>query len=148
MFADADPATMEPREFARLVGRTPAHELRQVMRSAHRTTVLDGIFVRMPSLFRADRAGSIEAVIHWSVGDRRQGAADTYELVISGGVCELSARPEREPRLTLNLDDIDFLKLVTSNASPVAMFVLGKMKAKGDVALALKIPNLFDIPKP
>lgn len=118
------------------------------MRSAHRTTVLDGIFVRMPSLFRADRAGSIEAVIHWSVGDRRQGAADTYELVISGGVCELSARPEREPRLTLNLDDIDFLKLVTSNASPVAMFVLGKMKAKGDVALALKIPNLFDIPKP
>ncbi|MEV4843145.1 SCP2 sterol-binding domain-containing protein [Micromonospora matsumotoense] len=148
MFADADPALMEPRDFARLVTATPVDELRRVMGGPHRRTILDGIFVRMPTLFRADRAGTTEAVLHWSVGDRREGTVDTYEMVIAGGECVLSARPDREPRLTLTLSDIDFLKLVSSNANPVTMFVLGRMKAKGDRGLAMRIPTLFDIPKP
>ncbi|MET7426933.1 SCP2 sterol-binding domain-containing protein [Dactylosporangium sp. NPDC005555] len=145
---DADPATMDPREFARLVKKTPARELRQMMHSERRTAVLDELFVRMPGVFRADRAGAMNAVIHWVVGDRPDGGADTYELVIAGGRCELSPEPRREPKLTLTLGAVDFLNLVTGNAHPVVLVMRGKLKTTGDLALTAKFPNLFDIPKP
>ncbi|MEU9826064.1 SCP2 sterol-binding domain-containing protein [Micromonospora chersina] len=147
MFADADPEVMEPRDFALLVRNTPTRELKEVMQTGQRRVILDGIFGRMPRLFRADRAGATEAVIHWRVGGGPDGGDDTYELVIAGGTCRLSPEPSGRPRLTLSLGAVDFLNLVTSNANPVAMFVKGKMKAKGDIGLVMKVPTLFDIPK-
>lgn len=145
---DVDPATMEPLEFARLVKRISTTELREIMQDDRRAPILDKIFHDMPGVFRADRAGTINAVIHWHVADRPDGGVDTYELVIANGTCELSAKPEREPRLALTLGAVDFIKMVTGNANPMMLFMRGKMKAKGDLGLTTKFPNLFDTPKP
>ncbi|MFJ6195025.1 SCP2 sterol-binding domain-containing protein [Micromonospora sp. NPDC092111] len=145
---DANPATMDPREFARLVKKTPTAELRQMMRSERRTLVLDELLTRMPGVFRADRARALDAVIHWVIGDRPDGGVDTYELVIASGTCALSPAPQAEPKLTLALDAVDFLNLVTGNAHPVALVMRGKLKTKGDLALTAKFPTLFDVPKP
>lgn len=137
----------DPREFAALVKTAPADQLEAIMRSDKRGEVLDEIFSRMPGLFRADRAGNTNAVIHWNVGDRPDGGLDTYELVIENGTCTLSQTPQREPKLALTLGAVDFLKVVTGNANPVMMFMTGKLKAKGDLGLAANIANLFDMPK-
>jgi len=145
---DANPATMDPREFSRLVKKTPADGLRQLMHGERRAAVLDGLFDRMPGVYRADRGGSLDAVIHWRIGDRPDGGIDTYELVITNGTCERSGSPDREPKLTLTLGAVDFLNLVTGNAHAVALVMRGKLKTKGDLALTAKFPNLFDIPKP
>jgi hypothetical protein len=142
-----NPATMDPEEFAQLVKKTPADGLKQVMQSERRTAILDEIFGRIVTLFRPDRAGSTDAVIHWVVGDRPDGGADTYELVIADGTCQLSPKPEHEPKLAVTLGSVDLLKVATGNANAVALFMTGKLKAKGDLALAANIPNLFDIPK-
>jgi hypothetical protein len=143
----ADPAIPGTREFALLVKRTPTGELRRLMHSDRRTAVLDQLFTRMPGVFRGDRAGSISAVVHWRIADRPDGGEDTYEIVIADGRCVLSERPEREPRLVLTLDAVDFLRMVTGNANPMALFLRGRMKAKGDLGLTTKFPTLFDIPK-
>ena len=140
-------STMSPEEFAELVKKTPNDELKQVMQSERRTAVLDGIFTRMPGTFRPDRAGSVNAVIHWIIGDRPDGGADTYELVIANGTCELSPKPEHEPKLALTVGAVDFLKVVTGNGNPVMLFMTGKLKAKGDLAMAANIPNYFEMPK-
>jgi hypothetical protein len=146
-----DPATfssVDPQQFAQLVKSTPADQLKAALQSEHRTAILDEIFNRMVGLFRPDRAGNTNAVIHWNVGDRPDGGADTYELVIADGKCTLSPQPEHEPKLSLNLGAVDFLKVVSGNGNPVMMFMTGKLKAKGDLGLAANIANLFDIPKP
>ena len=101
----------------------------------------------MPQLFRADRAGSTSAVIHWNITDAPGGGVDTYELVIAGGACTLSPTPENDPKLSLTLGPVDFLKVVSGNGNPVMMFMTGKLKAKGDLGLAANIANLFDMPK-
>jgi hypothetical protein len=145
---EADPATMEPREFSRLVKRTPADELRRLMHGERRTPILQELFTRMPGVFRREQAGSIEAVIHWRIGDRPDGEVDVYELVISGGSCRLSPSPQGMPKLTLSLGAVDFLNLVTGNAHPVVLVMRGKLKTKGDLGLTAKFPNLFDVPKP
>jgi putative sterol carrier protein len=139
--------SLDPKQFAQLVKAASADQLAEVMKGEQRKAVLDEIFRRMPTLFRADRAGNTNAVIHWNIGDRPDGGVDTYELVIADGTCTLSESPEREPKLSLTLGGADFLKVVSGNANPVMMFMTGKLKAKGDLGLAANIANLFDIPK-
>lgn len=140
-------AAVEPRQFAQIVKTASADQLKAALQGEQRGAILDAIFERMPTLFRPDRAGSTDAVIHWHVGDRPDGGADTYELVIAGGTCTLSAKPEHDPKLALTLGAVDFLKVVSGNGNPVMMFMTGKLKAKGDLGLAANIANLFDIPK-
>lgn len=147
---DFDPATfaaLEPKQFAQLVKSTPDDKLAEVMRGDLRNVVLDGVFSRMPAMFRADRAGSTNTIIHWTITGRADGGADTYEIVIEDGTCQVSESPQRDPKLTLTMGPVDFLKIVSGGANPVTMFMTGKLKAKGDVGLAASISNLFDIPK-
>jgi putative sterol carrier protein len=138
---------VEPREFAQLVKSTPDAKLAAVMKSESRPRILDAIFARMPTQFRADRAGATNAVIHWNIGDRPGGGFDTYELVIANGRCALSPSPEHDPKLAISVSPVDFVKVVSGNGNPVMMFMTGKLKAKGDLGLAANIQNLFDIPK-
>jgi hypothetical protein len=144
---DGEGSNFDPKEFAQFVKKASTDELKRAVQGERRGQILDGIFGQMPSLFRADRAGDTSAVIHWIVGDRPDGGADTYELVITDGTCQLSAKPEHDPKLSLILGAVDFLKLVTGNANAVTMFMTGKLKAKGDLGLGSKIGNVFDIPK-
>ncbi|HZN73155.1 MAG TPA: SCP2 sterol-binding domain-containing protein [Micromonosporaceae bacterium] len=143
----ANLSSIDPQQFAQLVKTTPADQLQAVMQGDDREKILDAIFARFPTLFRADRAGNTSAVIHWSIGDRADGGSDTYEVVIENGACTVSESAEREPKLSLSLGAVDFLNVVSGNGNPVMLFMTGKLKAKGDLGLAANIQNLFDLPK-
>jgi putative sterol carrier protein len=136
-----------PAEFASVVKSASNDQLAEIISGESRKTVLDSIFGKMPGLFRADKAGSTNTIIHWNVGDGPGGSVDTYELVIADGACTLSPEPAAEPKLSLTLGGVDFLKVVSGNANPVMLFMTGKLKAKGDLGLAANIANLFDMPK-
>ncbi|MEU8089029.1 SCP2 sterol-binding domain-containing protein [Micromonospora sp. NPDC049101] len=147
---DFDPATFAnvgPKEFAQLVKSTPDDKIAQVMSGDLRDKVLGEVFGRMPALFRADRAGSTNAVIHWVITGRPDGGSDTYEVVIADGTCVVNETPQHDPKLSLTMGPVEFLKIVSGGANPVMMFMTGKLKAKGDLGLAANIANLFDIPK-
>ncbi|MER7440074.1 SCP2 sterol-binding domain-containing protein [Micromonospora avicenniae] len=146
-FDPANFANVGPKEFAQLVKSTPDDKIAQVMAGDLRGKVLSEVFNRMPSLFRADRAGSTNAVIHWTITGRPDGGSDTYEVVIENGTCTVPETPQRDPKLTLTMGPVEFLKIVSGGANPVMMFMTGKLKAKGDLGLAANIANLFDIPK-
>lgn len=142
-----DFTNVDPKQFAQLVRSAPDSQLADLMKGEHRAKVLDAIFARFPELFRADRAGSTNAIIHWTITDRPDGGADTYELVIANGTCTLSPSPDQEPKLAITVGPVDFLKVVAGVGNPMMMFMTGKLKAKGDLGLAANIANLFDIPK-
>ncbi|MGN9908170.1 SCP2 sterol-binding domain-containing protein [Phytohabitans sp. LJ34] len=143
----SDFSSVDPKQFAQIVKSAPDSQIKEVMSSDMRGKILDEVFARMPSLFRPDRAGSTNAVIHWNVTDRPDGGVDTYEVVIENGVCTLSPSPDRDPKLSLTMGPVEFLKVVSGAGNPVMMFMTGKLKAKGDLGLAANIANLFDIPK-
>jgi putative sterol carrier protein len=143
----SDFSSIDAKQFSQAIKNASNDELAAAMSGDKRGKVLDEVFNRMPTLFRAERAGSTNAVVHWNVGDRPDGGVDTYELVIADGACTLSPAPSHEPKLALTLGAVDFLKVVSGNANPVMMFMTGKLKAKGDLGLAAKIGDLFDIPK-
>ena len=139
-------AAADPTEFARAVKSTPDSTIAEVMAGADRSKILDEVFDRMPTLFRADRAGATRAVIHWNITGGPSGA-DTYETVIEDGACTVTNQPAREPKLSMTMDPVTFLKVVSGDGNPMMMFMTGKIKAKGDLGLAAQVAKLFDIPK-
>ncbi|HET9518508.1 MAG TPA: SCP2 sterol-binding domain-containing protein [Actinoplanes sp.] len=140
-------ASIGPKEFAALVKSTPDAKIAEVMRSESRTKILDEVFDRMPSLFRADRAGDTQAVIHWNITGGPGGEPDAYETVIENGACTVTNTPARDPKLAMTMDALTFLKVVSGDGNPMMLFMTGKVKAKGDLGLAASIAKLFDIPK-
>jgi putative sterol carrier protein len=142
-----DFTNIDPKQFAQLVKSAPDSQLADIMNSPQRKTILDTIFSRFPELFRADRAGSTNAIIHWNITGAPDGGTDSYELVIANGTCVLSPSPDQDPKLSITVGPVDFLKVVSGVGNPMMMFMTGKLKAKGDLGLAANIANLFDIPK-
>jgi putative sterol carrier protein len=135
-------------EVARLVGTVGDDDLAALMQSEVRSQVLDAVFARMEEHFRADKAGDLDAVLHWKIFDRPGGGYDHYEVVVSGGRCLVNPIPSREPDLTLKARPADFLKLVTGNASPMRLALRGRLRVQGDLALASRLSGLFAIPRP
>ena len=146
-FSLADLKSVDSRQFPQLVRSTPDAKIAEVMNGDQRTAVLDEIFGRFPALFRADQAGGTNAVIHWVIDGRSDGGQDTYQVAIADGACTTSSTTDQDPRLTIAIGPVDFVKLVSGNANPMMMFMTGKLKAKGDLGLAANIAKLFDLPK-
>jgi putative sterol carrier protein len=140
-------AALGPKEFAQLVKATPDAQLAELMAGESRGKILAEIFDRMPKLFRADRAGNTQAVIHWIITGGAGASNDTYETVIENGTCTATDQPAREPKLAMTMDPVTFLKVISGDGNPMMMFMTGKIKAKGDLALAAQVAKLFDIPK-
>src|SRR5689334_9732666 len=140
-------AKIGPKEFTALVKSTPDAKITEIMGAENRNKILDEVFDRMPTLFRADRAGATQAVIHWNITGGPGGTTDSYETVIENGACTVTNKPVREPKLSMTMEPVTFLKVVTGDGNPMMMFMTGKIKAKGDLGLAAQVAKLFDIPK-
>ena len=140
-------ASIGPKEFAQLVKSTPDSQIAEVMAGDSRAKILDEVFNRMPTLFRPEKAGNTTAVIHWIITGGAGGTSDTYETVIENGACTVTNQPVREPKLSMTMDPVTFLKVVSGDGNPMMMFMTGKIKANGDLGLAANVAKLFDIPK-
>jgi putative sterol carrier protein len=87
-------------------------------------------------------------VIEWRLhGIGNEGAgAQRWFVVLSDGECRTGRDLDAKPRVTLELGALEFLKLVTGNANPVAMFMTGKLKIRGDLLFAARVQGFFSIP--
>ena len=140
-------APIDVAAFARTVGATPDDQLAAGMSSEYREAVLDEIFGRAATHVNAERVGNDEAVVHFHLTGRADGQADFYELVIADGACTVNRESTARPKLVVTVDAVDFLKLVTGNASGPALFLQGRLKAKGNLIFGTKLPSLFALPR-
>jgi putative sterol carrier protein len=139
-----DPSAVDPEEFARSVGQTTDEQLREGIDGPLRGEILAEIFRRMEEHYRGGQAH--DAVIHWRITGGADGGEDHWEVVVAEGRCITSPEPKADPRVTLKLDGVDFLKLVTGNASGPMMFMSGKLKIEGDLMFSTQIQSMFAIP--
>jgi putative sterol carrier protein len=132
--------------FARRVASLPDDRLERGMRSRQRGPLLRQIFRQMPKSLNREAAQGVAAVIDYRIGGGRDGAEDRYQVVIEDGRCFTTRRPEREPTMTLRMDAVTFLKLITGVATGPELFMTGKLAIEGDLMLAARLPALFRIP--
>ena len=141
-----DLSAMPPQDFARIISRASKEQIEAVMAApALRGPILDEVFRRMEVHFRTERAGSTRAIVHFRLIDGDD--FDRYQVAINDGSCAITKDGQDEPRATVTLAPLEFLKLATGNASAPVLFMTGKLKVKGDLGFAAGFMSLFDIPK-
>jgi hypothetical protein len=147
--ANVDLSRMDARTFARIISRASNDQVQGVLgRPELRTRILNEIFRRMGDHLRADRATRTKAVVHWRlIGGAGAGGYDRYETVIEDGACVVHDGSTRDARVTITLHPVDFLRLITNNASGPVLFMTGKLKVKGDLGFAAGLTSLFDLPR-
>jgi putative sterol carrier protein len=136
---------IDPAEFAGLVKDASDDQLREGF-DTNRELILGEIFRRMPERFDSGRGAGVEAVVEWRIRDRPEGGHDTWHLVISGGDCRVVEGPADSATVTYEIGPVDFIKLITGNASGPKLFLFGKLKIRGDLVLGARMPMLFSIP--
>ncbi|HEV7652137.1 MAG TPA: SCP2 sterol-binding domain-containing protein [Actinophytocola sp.] len=143
-------ARMRTDTFVWFVSRASATQLEQLMRHDHlRHVVFGEIFRRMSEHLDPVRAADLRAVVHWRfTGGTGDGGYDRFQTLIESGACTSDRHPTADARVTLTLSPVDFLRAVTGTVNVALLFMRGRVKVRGDLALAAGLINYFDLPKP
>jgi putative sterol carrier protein len=142
----ADLGSLDPEQVAGAISSVTDDQLRTALSGPQREAILDEVFRRMEQHFKPSSATGVDAVVHWKVTGPTDGALDHYEVVLRDGACTTSKDPQHEPRVTLTLDAVDFMRLVTGNAAGPMLFMSGKLKIEGDLMFSTQIQSMFTIP--
>jgi putative sterol carrier protein len=146
---ELDTGAVDPDDFAKLIAGASDEMIAEIVNGPQRKQVLDEIFGRMDDHVDPAKARGTDAVVHFKIVDRPEelgGGYDHYEVVFEDGSCTAGDQPVREPKVTLKVGAVDFLKLAASKASGPTLFMTGKLKLQGDVMLASRLTGFFRIP--
>ena len=136
---------LEPEQFAELVRQATDDQLREGL-AANGELILGEIFRRMPEQFDARRAASVDAVVEWRVRSSTGGDEFERQLVMSGGRCTLVEAPGENATVTYEIDDVDFIRLITGGESGPKLFLYGRLRVRGNLILAARMPSFFRMP--
>ncbi|MDQ6835761.1 MAG: SCP2 sterol-binding domain-containing protein [Actinomycetota bacterium] len=133
--------------FGRLIRDTPPDRLEQLMRSPARKPLLDGIFWQMPKQLDAEQAKGLQTTIRWCISGRGDESIDVYTLELDHGRGRVVRGPDApEPRLTITMDGVEFLGLVSGNTDAMQAYFSGRIQLAGDIMIAAKLAQLFRMP--
>jgi putative sterol carrier protein len=138
---------MSSAEFVSLVKGTSDREIRDDFAGEHRGALLDAIFARFPQQFRPEKAGDRTARIDFRITGGPGDTSDTYGVVVDHGTCTVEKGTGDAPDLSLMLGPAEFLKIITGTGNPAMMFMMGKVKARGDIGMASGLANWFEPPQ-
>jgi putative sterol carrier protein len=141
-----DFSSIDPEEVAGAISSITDDQLREALSGPQREAIIGEVFRRMEAHFKPSSAAGVDAVIHWKITGRPDGGFDHYEVVLRDGACTTSKAPQHEPRVTLALDGVDFMRLVTGNSAGPTLFMSGKLKIEGDLMFSTQIQSMFTIP--
>ena len=100
------------------------------------------IFNKMPGVFNREASTGLDAVIQYNIeGDE---GGDWY-VVIKDQTCTLFEGIHDSPTLSLKMTDKNWMALCKGELNAVYAFMSGKLKARGDIMLAQRLPELFSL---
>jgi putative sterol carrier protein len=140
-------AALSAPEFHLALKRLSDKESKAIMGGEHRHLILDKIFGGFSEFFNPDKAKGADARVHWRITGGPDGSSDTYAVVVKDGVCTIEKAPTAEPTTSVMLGPAEFAKLITGSGNPTMMVMTGKVKARGDLSVAMAFQNWFDTPK-
>lgn len=133
-------------KFAEMFRTTPDSDLESAMTGDYRDAILNEIFRQMPSRLRADRAKGVTGALHWRITGRPDGGEDLFEVAFDDGSCTVSRTATAEPRATMTIDGVAFLKLIAQGTNPAKLVLKRRLRVRGDLPFAMKSEHLFRKP--
>jgi putative sterol carrier protein len=97
-------------------------------------------FDTMKSIFNPTAAAGLDKTIQWNISGEDAGK---WAIKIANQTCEIIPGGVEKPDLTLSMSDQDWLAIASGKLNAMQAFTTGKVKAAGDLSLAMRITNLF-----
>ncbi|RZS37785.1 SCP-2 sterol transfer family protein [Herbihabitans rhizosphaerae] len=143
-------STMRTETFVWIISQASTEQLDALMAKPNlRHVVFSEIFRRMSDHVRPESGTNEQVVVHWRFsGGTGDDGFDRFQTVIDKGSCKSTMIQDLDPRATLTLTPVDFLKVATGNVNATLLFVKGRVKVRGDIPFAAKFADYFDLPHP
>ena len=122
-----------------LLAQVDHDELRANLTPDLERQILDELFARFPEYLDPERTKDVAETFAWRVGDRR------WVVAIDHGKATVTEGDD-PARVTLRLDTVDLLGLVTGTADPALLFFTGRLTLEGDDAFVLSLAPYFRAP--
>jgi putative sterol carrier protein len=103
------------------------------------TTVRD-LFEQMPQSFHPPSAAGVDAVIQFAIDGEGGG---NWLAVIRDGTLTVSEGVSESPSLTISASAEDYLAIGTGQLNEQLAFMTGRIRARGNTRLAMKLPKIF-----
>jgi putative sterol carrier protein len=97
---------------------------------------------RMPRAFRPDAAAGVNTVLQYHLTGDEGG---DWIVTIQDGQCSVVEGVAENPNMTLSANAQDYKDVITGKTNAMQAFMTGKVKLAGDLALAMKLPNFFQM---
>jgi putative sterol carrier protein len=104
------------------------------------------MFWQMPKMVDEKAAVGTTTEIRWLITGRADGGEDVYRLLIEDGRARTERGDGGDPRLTIKLDGVEFLKLASGNSDPMQAYFKGRIEMSGDIMVAAKLAQMFKMP--
>jgi len=98
------------------------------------------IFNNMSIAFKADQSKGENLVFQFELSGENGG---TWYVKIQDQSVEIKPEPHSSPNITIQTDTNSFLKMVRGEISETSLFMMGKIKIKGNPMHALKFKKYF-----
>ncbi|MFV8571020.1 SCP2 sterol-binding domain-containing protein [Marinobacter sp. SBS5] len=101
---------------------------------------VEQIFEKLEKNFNADAAQGLDLVFQFDIEDDK-----TYNLEINDGSCKLNEGAHEDPSVTLIMNSETLEGIVSGETDGMQAFMAGQLRAEGDMMLATKLGELFDM---
>lgn len=103
------------------------------------STVAD-IINSMQSKFNPSAAAGLDLIFQFNIED-----GENYALVVKDGTCAIEQGVNPNANVTLILDTETLKGITSGETDGMQAFMAGKLRAEGDMMLALKLGELFPV---
>ncbi|MAD26624.1 MAG: SCP-2 family sterol carrier protein [Pseudomonadales bacterium] len=101
------------------------------------TTVTE-ITSQMESKFNSAAAAGLDLVFQFNITDD-----ENFNVTVKDGSCAVAQGEAADPNVTLIMDKETLVGVMTGETDGMQAFMGGKLRAEGDMMLALKLGELF-----
>ena len=100
------------------------------------------VFLKMPEVFNADAAEGLNAVFQYEITGDNGGS---WSVMVKNGTCQVNEGLHESPSVTLTMSTETWLGIVNKQINGIQAFMNGQLKATGDILLAQRIEQLFQM---
>lgn len=98
------------------------------------------LFEKMPSIFNSEAAAGMNKTIQWNITGEDSGV---WAFQIADGAGQLIPGGIENPDITFTISGKNWLAIAEGKLDSMKAFMTGKLKVKGDMTIAVKLPQLF-----
>ena len=100
------------------------------------------IFQKIPERFNAEAAAGLDAILQFEITGEGGG---NWNVTIKDGTCQVQEGSHDAPTVSPTMETETWAAMVNKELNGMQAFMSGKLKLRGDMLLAQKIPDLFSL---